>query len=232
MRIITLIVLVLLSSFKKTNGIRYDLIFSEDYANAKYFVSKHSSELKNASFIYKHGYFFSTAIVFPEIMRYSAIKDVIETTALELVYVNNGAEAADFSIGRFQMKPSFVESLEKEICTNDSLTEVYQEILLSINYTEKEKRQLRVERLKNTKWQLIYLHAFIAVCDERFKKSVYKNKNEKLILYATAYNSGFNQSAERLIKKSIKKCFPYGEKHEGTQYAYSDISNYYFTTNH
>ena len=232
MRIVSFIFLLLICSFKSENKIKYELIFPDDYSDAKQFIRTNQDELKNSSFIYRHGFLFSTAIVFPEIMRYSVIKDIIETTALELVYVNNGTDAADFSIGRFQMKPSFIESLENEINNDDSLSDLYKNALLSKNLTEKEKRQIRVERLKNNKWQIFYLHAFIAICDKKFNNQLFKNINEKLVLYSTAYNSGFYNSIEILKKNSVKKNFPYGSKYEGTQYGYSDISNYYFTNNH
>ena len=224
--------MILLSGFTTTKSIKYDLIFPDDYSEATEFIKNNSNEFKNASFIYRHGFLFSTSIVFPEIMRYSVIKDIIETAALELVYVNNGSDAADFSVGRFQMKPSFIESIEKEIIKNDSINNLYSNLLLNEKFTDKEKRKIRLERLKNNKWQIIYLHAFISICDNRFKDTNYKNENDKLTIYATAYNSGFYTTAENLIKKSTKKCFPYGEKYEGTQYAYSDIANYYYTTKH
>jgi hypothetical protein len=232
MRLTTIIIVLLLTGFKAGNQNKYELLFPEDYADAKQFVKSNCTDFKNASFVYKHGFLFSTAIVFPELLRYSVIKDIMETTALELVYVNHGAKAADFSIGRFQMKPSFIESVENEILKNDSLSVVYQNLLLNQEIPEQEQRQIRVNRLKSYKWQINYLHAFIAICDERFKYINFKNINDKLTLYATAYNSGFYQSAETLLKKAAKKCFPYGEKYEGTQYAYCDISNYYFNFNH
>ena len=50
-----------------------------------------------------------TAIFFPELIRYSFIRDLLETTALEYLYIENGKNYADFSIGRMQMKPSFIE---------------------------------------------------------------------------------------------------------------------------
>lgn len=52
------------------------------------------------------------AIVSPELIRWTAFKDFFETTALELLYVKKGKTYADFSIGHFQIKPSFVEQLE------------------------------------------------------------------------------------------------------------------------
>ena len=54
------------------------------------------------------------AVVFPELIRYSALQDFIETTAVKVLYLQGGTRGADFSIGRFQMKPSFAEALERD----------------------------------------------------------------------------------------------------------------------
>ena len=56
----------------------------------------------------------AVAVVFPELVRYSALMDFMETTAVKALYQQKGVKGADFSIGRFQMKPSFVEDLERQ----------------------------------------------------------------------------------------------------------------------
>jgi hypothetical protein len=232
MRYFLIIFSICLLSFSGRETIRYEQIFPDDYADAKKFLKTNFDQLEIASYKYRHGMLFSSAIVFPELMRYSVIKDLFETTALELMYVEYGKKAADFSIGRFQMKASFIESLEEEISKNDSLQKLYNVIFIDKNRNDREKRQIRVNRLKTNNWQITYLHAFIAICDMRFKSFKTKNINQKLVLYATAYNSGFYQKPETLLAKSENRCFPYGQKFEGTQYSYSDIANYYFNYNH
>jgi len=54
------------------------------------------------------------SIVFPELIRFNAIQDKIETFALQSLYVKYGKDYANFSVGPFQVKPSFAESLEKD----------------------------------------------------------------------------------------------------------------------
>ena len=211
---------------------KYDVIFENDYQSAKQFIITHSKNFQQTSNKYKHHHLFTTAIIFPELMRYSYLKDIVESTALELVYVEYGASAADFSIGHFQMKPSFIESLETEISKSDSLSYLYSNLLMNKQLTEKQKRRIRLERLNNVEWQINYLHAFIAVCDELFKDIEFKSLSEKLIIYSTAYNSGFYQSMTQLKIKSGNKHFPFGPKYQGTQYAYSDIAKYYFFYSH
>ena len=52
------------------------------------------------------------AVVWPEMERYSRLQDLMETTANYGTYITTGG-GPDFSIGLFQMKPSFVEEMEK-----------------------------------------------------------------------------------------------------------------------
>lgn len=63
------------------------------------------------------------SIVAPEVSQYSQVADFLEMRALGISYLNNGS--ADFSVGFFQMKPSFVEELEKKIAANRSLKAKY-----------------------------------------------------------------------------------------------------------
>ena len=55
------------------------------------------------------------AVVFPELIRYSALRDKIEITLLKSLYIYKGDDYADFSIGQFQMKPSFAELIHKNV---------------------------------------------------------------------------------------------------------------------
>ena len=55
----------------------------------------------------------AVAVVFPELVRYSALRDYMETAAVKALYLQKGVKGADFSIGRFQMKPSFAEDIER-----------------------------------------------------------------------------------------------------------------------
>ena len=69
------------------------------------------------------------SIVFPEVIRFNSFSDFIETKTLEWVYVDYGAEKADFSIGLFQMKPSFIEKLEEATKSDPSLFRPFSDIL-------------------------------------------------------------------------------------------------------
>ena len=55
---------------------------------------------------------------------------------------------------------------------------------------EEEKRRVRINRLKEMKFQLAYINLFVRVINENIKND-FKDHNEKIKYYATAYNSGF-----------------------------------------
>ena len=55
------------------------------------------------------------AIVFPELIRYNTVFDAIEINSLKYLYVSEGKDYADFSVGYFQMKPSFAEMVEQDL---------------------------------------------------------------------------------------------------------------------
>ena len=229
MKIILVISAFFLISFSGGVIKYYDKLFPEDYSAALNFVTTNYSKFKSIALKYKHNPVFTTAIVFPEIMRYSVLQDFIETSALEIAYTNYGSSVADFSIGRFQMKPSFVESLEHEIDKNDSLSEIFSEIIFKSHISELEKRKTRLQHLQNINWQIIYLNAFITICDIRFKELDFESTTDKLLFYATAYNAGFYNKPNAIRIKATQPYFPYGPKYKGTQYVYGDISTYYYT---
>ena len=52
------------------------------------------------------------SVVWPEMERYARLQDLAETAAVYGTYITTGG-GPDYSIGLFQMKPSFIEDLEK-----------------------------------------------------------------------------------------------------------------------
>ena len=78
------------------------------------------------------------------------------------------------------------------------------------NKTEKATREERVRRIENFHWQLRYLKVFWAVMEDKYSRIFFKNKNDKLRFYATAYNFGFLRPEKMIINYQNKKAFPYG----------------------
>ena len=214
-----------------TSTIDYPTLFSDDYKFANKLLANHADLIKKKAAYYHHSVKFSTAIVFPELLRYSIFSDFFETKTLELLYIQSGSSKVDYSIGYFQMKPSFVEQLEQDISTNKRLKQCYSKLLINKKLPIAKQRKIRLQRLKTIDWQLTYLHAFIAICNVKFSKINFKNTTEKLNFFATAYNCGYRKKIAEIIQKSTQSHFPYGMKYKGTQYSYCAISNYYLTQN-
>jgi hypothetical protein len=168
------------------------------------------------------------SIVFPEVIRYNAFKDFIETKSLEWLYVQYGKDKADFSIGLFQMKPSFIEKLEATIECTPSVRNRFNVLLIDNQKDIVEKRRLRVERLKNIEWQLRYAVAYWCICEEVFKEENFDTKEAKIKFFATAYNFGFDRDVNKIKRWTTIKAFPYGEHYTGKQLIYSDLSIDFF----
>jgi len=172
---------------------------------------------------------FAIAIVFPEIMRYSEIKDKIEKGGLFSLYIYYGEKYANFSVGEFQMKPSFARQLEEDLTKMPKRkTMQYPAInTADIQYARKE----RVKRLDDLQWQVRYLALFIHIMDERYKNKQWASNAEKLKFYATAYNYGYTRPYEEIFEVINKKYFHLGWASMGERYCYADISLSYALNN-
>ncbi len=166
----------------------------------------------------------TAAIALPEVGRYEDWKNILETAALEKWYLENGSESADFSIGPFQMKPSFIEKLECAIVDSEELSLIYYELIPYGNYSQKERRKFRLENLKNKEFQFKYLCAFYSVMELKSKDSYFNTKEDKIAFFATAYNLGFDKKTENIKKWHSVKGFPFGKKYRIPQDAYHEIS--------
>lgn len=165
-------------------------------------------------------------IVFPECMRFSGLQNRIETNALELFYTNFGKDYSDFSIGRFQMKPSFVEALELSVLQDKELRKEFKFLLMQEDC--KGVRTLRLERLKDINWQIIYLCCFYKVADKRFGHLSFHSLADKVHFYATAYNLGFTSNIDEITKWQTINSFPSGKRNDEKNYPYGYISKEYF----
>lgn len=193
-------------------------IFSEDLSISVELLKKQKHLIDTiADFKRNEGEILS--IVLPEIIRWNAFQDIIETAVDESLYVNYGR--ADYSIGIFQMKPSFVEQLENYVAENN-IGDCY---FVQIHEKDPmEIRRERINRLKQNYWQLKYAQAYCAVAQHRFEKLEFKTKEDQVHFYATAFNYGFQKPFDEIKAWQQKKAFPYGSKYEGSQGAYGDFS--------
>ena len=128
------------------------------------------------------------AIVFPEILRWSKLKDIFEQAALKDRYVREGTAGADFSIGLFQMKPSFAEKVEKAWMKSPLRYEYG--LFFDLQDTDEARRQ-RIARLSDEKWQCVYLAVFFRLIHEREPSIAAMPEDEQISMLATAYNRDF-----------------------------------------
>ena len=160
------------------------------------------------------------SIVAPEVAFYFDLQDFAETSTLQLFYTELGSDYANFSIGLFQMKPSFVERLEYCVIQNSNL----QQYRFIADFPEKDIkkiRSVRLERLQSITWQTYYLCTFYSYMEERYGNKEFASTVEKLCFYATAYNRGF-ECDEKEIERWLKiKHFP--ATFQKDKFAYADV---------
>lgn len=202
----------------------YFSVYSNESKNAMAFYKKNQSlflkVFKGAS---ENDIDIAFAIVAPEVSQYSAASDFLETKALEMKYVRNGN--CDYSVGRFQMKPSFIESLEKEVFKSKALTRKYGEQLsYSKGKNKRAVRRERVERLCDDEWQIRYLAIFVDVVKQRTAGWGLKSSEDKVRYWATMYNAGFYLSKARVKHRQGVKQFPRGTK----EFNYSAVAQEFY----
>ena len=175
---------------------------------------------------YHISYPVAIAVVFPELVRYSALRDKMEITLLKTLYINLGSDYANFSIGRFQMKPSFVETILDEmpvemIGNSDLKLKVKSDFEDLIDF-----RRSVVNNLEDTRSQFYYLIAFLKVCEKKF---TYGQNDEilRLKFLATAYNYGLDKSSSD-IENMIEKRFFNTRLFKTENYSYADVALYWY----
>ena len=206
----------------------YEVYFRDEREEVAKFLQANQQKMAQKAIKFHHENDFVTAIVYPELLRYNYIQDFIETSGLELIYMRYGAKTADFSIGHFQMKPSFAEHIEKYIEKNEADFHQYKKLIIAQKAKPVLQRKLRLTRLKQMDWQLTYLHAFIAICDHKFHFIKFTTTKDKLRFYAACYNIGFHKKYQNILQNENLNTFPNGPKYLGTQFCYASIACAYY----
>jgi hypothetical protein len=158
------------------------------------------------------------SIVAPEVSQYNELLDFFEVAALQRKYVADGS--CDYSVGRFQMKPGFAESMENEVRKNPALRARYGAMFAYKAQHAKGKRAERVGRLCSVEWQVRYLAVFVEVAARRTAGWGLKGNVEKLRCWATLYNAGTYLSKARVEQRQGVRQFPRGTK----EHNYSAVS--------
>lgn len=213
-------------------GTEYQILFGDRYAEAIHAYEEIKPIMRTRVAQLNGEFNTAASIVFPEMVRYSLIRDKIETAALEVFYKKLGPDYANFSIGLFQMKPSFIERLERTVIRFDHLSEYHFISEFGENLTAEQIREMRIGRLKDIRWQIDYLVCFMKMMDNfmnRVDPNLGMMDDESMIaIYATAFNSGIWDNVEKIKRISKKKFFPHGSKSNENQCSYSDLSLYFY----
>jgi hypothetical protein len=205
----------------------YSEIFSGNYQQAIKFLQ---TEKAIDSIILSHGLNpkEAVAVIFPELIRYNSIQDKIETFALETLYVQYGKRYANFSVGEFQIKPSFAEKLEIDFIKEfqEKKWSTQYQIKATDTIPDPEHRMTRLKKIKSKTGMAHYLCLFWKVMNSKYP--TWKSQEEKIRFFATAYNSHYWASRQEIESFLAKKFFHTGLSMTSTKYNYADIAWYYF----
>lgn len=168
---------------------------------------------------------FTLSIAAPEHIRYREVSNLMEVQALRIMYAELGSGQVDFSVGYFQMKPSFIEALEVEIRNDEQLQNEYADLIGFYASDAAGIRQERIDRILNLEYSVKYLQAF----EELIKKQYATELNgltikQTLHFIATTYNLGLGNSGSAIRNYQNKQNFPHGPHFNGDQHAFGDIS--------
>jgi len=203
----------------------YRKIFGKDWDKAAEFINENQPWMKKLSARFNVPYPVAVAVVFPELIRYSALRDRMEITVLKSLYIYAGEDYADFSVGRFQMKPSFAEAVnERSHLLKGRLRNFFPDP--AAYNTAWRYRSSIVARLENPRAQFIYLIAFIRICGKTFDLGS-MDEEEKVKFLSAAYNYSFLKSFEEVNLMAGRKFFS-TKLVASEYYCYSDISLAWF----
>lgn len=213
---------LLLALISPTYTPKFAAIFGRDYVNALQFYKEKQPFIEQRGAYFGQDAKLMAATVFPEWIRYSSFQDFFETQVLEWRYIEGGSTSADFSIGQCQMKPSFVEALESEILKKPKSYEKF--LYLIPQGEETQKRTQRLQYLKQWEYQCAYLACFVKIATEKYGET-FESEEEKVKVFAAAYNSGWKNTKATLLAQMKTATFPYGTKIPASmQYCYVDVA--------
>lgn len=226
---VLLIIFFFLPGQAPAQELNYEDIFGDNWRKAEAFERENKNWIE--PLIKKNGlsYPLVMSVVFPELVRYSALRDKMEITLLKALYVNLGDEYANFSIGPFQVKPSFASIIRTESAEipgrksgiRFNQPDDYDNIS---NY-----RKSIVVDLEDPKTEFSYIIAFFRICEKKFGTGK-MDEEEKVKFLAAAYNAGIDKTADQIRSMTERKFFS-ATLLKSVKYCYSDISLYRYRKN-
>ena len=205
----------------------FQLIFGDDWKKAESFEKENRSWIEPLLAKNHIPYKLAIGIIFPELVRYSALKDKIEIGLLKTLYVNLGNDYANFSIGIFQMKPSFAESIREESSAYLGRRSGISFKAVTSYDDIKDYRKSIIRDLEDPQGQVIYLISFIQICEKKFNLN--RLDEVRLLKFlATAYNFGIDKKALEIVHMTDKKFFS-TKLISSDKYSYADVSIFWYT---
>ncbi|MBQ6568178.1 MAG: hypothetical protein IJR93_11530 [Treponema sp.] len=165
---------------------------------------------------------FALSIVFPEMLRYSRARNVLEQLATRMAY-GISPSFTGCTIGHFQMNVAFAETIERYVSLSASLKARYPGIDFGGASKRIGDRLRRVGRINRTDGETEYLYAFIDICTSKFSLGDLPDE-ERLVLLATAYNAGMSRSREELELVSALNSYPSGLNSPSSRWNYAAIA--------
>jgi hypothetical protein len=227
-RKIFVVIVVIAGNFviTRAQSVNYEVLFGDDWKKAQSFIEESREWMEPALQKNNIPYPLAIAIVFPELVRYSALRDKMEITLLKALYVNIGQDYANFSVGQFQMKPSFAEIIREE-----SHTVLGRKSKIAFREVSefddiKNFRKSIVSDLEDPETEFNYLIAFLKIAQKKFKTNR-KDEISRLKFLATAYNFGIDKSAAQ-IEAMINKKFFNTKLFKTENYCYQDVAVFWY----
>ena len=202
----------------------YSKIFNR-WDEAVEWINENKSWMKELCDEYDVDYEMATTIVFPELLRYSRYRNVLETLANKALYIQFGSEYSNFSVGVFQIKPSFVEDL---LFSNElSKGKLYDILNIKEDYDDDtELREEIVYALQSEKSAFRFVIAFMKICEKRYKIEDF-DEYEKVVFMSTVYNAGLKTKQEDVSDIASEKHFN-DRLITDQYYSYSDVALWYY----
>lgn len=199
-------------------------VFGNHWDQALQFVKTNEPWMQHQCKTWHVDYKLAVSVVFPELVRYSALRDKMEVTLLKTLYTHYGSEYSDFSVGVFQMKPSCAEAVLSAIQQFDLQKASSDFDRLHRGLNEKAKRASIVRELENPRSQLRYVMAMITLLEKRFAGRHWKEEEEKVRFFAAAYHGGFNNSETWILSQTEARTFHTGLVKPAVCYSYAEVA--------
>ena len=204
----------------------YHDIFGTDWDKALAFEKENRYWMQPVLERNKIPYDLAIAVIFPELVRYSALRDKMEITLLKALYVNLGEQYANFSIGQFQIKPSFAERIHSEgpsaLGRRSGIRFRQPGEFESISWYRKSI----VTDLENPETEFSYVVAFFRICQRKYHTDS-MDYIHRLKFLAAAYNTGIDKSAEEIEQMIDAKYFN-TKLFKTTNYSFSDVALFWY----